>query len=186
MARWVGVAALGGGAGMTTWVASAGGFLLAVTWLLPVAAMVGAFCAVYLQFHCSRDDKTGGTVTARGSSSKDSPARSFAGFKFAPKFPGRALINSSKKLLISMKRGRREKEDEVKAHDRAAAMDEEDGGDFLWQRRILMGERCQPPDFAGVIIYDDKGNQLPEFPARSPKLNIFHPSLDQSDAVQQR
>ncbi|XP_002524397.2 uncharacterized protein LOC8269506 [Ricinus communis] len=38
----------------------------------------------------------------------------------------------------------------------------------LWQKSILMGEKCRPPEFSGVIYYDSHGNQLPEMP-RSPK-----------------
>ncbi|KAI0488938.1 hypothetical protein KFK09_028777 [Dendrobium nobile] len=30
----------------------------------------------------------------------------------------------------------------------------------LWQRRILMGERCQMPMFSGVILYDERGRLL--------------------------
>ena len=30
----------------------------------------------------------------------------------------------------------------------------------LWSRRILMGERCQPLDFAGAIHYDSFGRRL--------------------------
>ncbi|XP_020221002.1 uncharacterized protein LOC109803733 [Cajanus cajan] len=28
----------------------------------------------------------------------------------------------------------------------------------LWQKNILMGGKCQLPDFSGVIIYDSNGN----------------------------
>lgn len=31
----------------------------------------------------------------------------------------------------------------------------------VWQRTILMGERCQTPTFSGLILYDEKGNLLP-------------------------
>ncbi|KQJ94017.1 uncharacterized protein LOC104583974 [Brachypodium distachyon] len=30
----------------------------------------------------------------------------------------------------------------------------------VWQRGILMGEKCQLPDFSGVINYDPAGNML--------------------------
>jgi len=181
MARWLRIAALGGGAGTTTWLASAGGFLLAVICVLAVAAVVTASCAVHLHFHRKDDDKPRATA-----SPTDSQARGSSSFKFAPKFPGRVLVNSSRKLLISKKWARKEEEDdaELKAYDRAAM--EEGGGDSVWQRSIMMGERCQPPDFSGIILYDVKGNRLPQFPPCSPELNIFHASLDQSDGIQQR
>ncbi|KAJ3686095.1 hypothetical protein LUZ61_015259 [Rhynchospora tenuis] len=31
----------------------------------------------------------------------------------------------------------------------------------LWQRRILMGERCEMPRFSGLILYDERGFPLP-------------------------
>lgn len=40
----------------------------------------------------------------------------------------------------------------------------------VWQRSILMGERCRPPEFSGAIHYDSKGNRLAEPPPRSPRL----------------
>jgi hypothetical protein len=177
MARWLPVLSVGGGVG-------SGGFLLVVTCVLAVAAVVIVSCAIHLHFH-AKDDKTRGAAITRSASAADPPADGFHGFKCLPKYSGRALISSSRKQLISKKWWRNEEEDEVKAYDRAV-MEEEGGGDSLWQRTILMGEKCQPPDFSGAIIYDDKGNQLTEFPPRSPKLNIFHPSLEQPDAVQQR
>ncbi|CAN6195240.1 unnamed protein product [Urochloa humidicola] len=44
---------------------------------------------------------------------------------------------------------------------------EADGG--VWRKEILMGERCQPLDFSGVIYYDADGHRLPHPPPpRSP------------------
>ncbi|KAM3209607.1 hypothetical protein ACQJBY_063978 [Aegilops geniculata] len=46
---------------------------------------------------------------------------------------------------------------------------EEEGG--LWRKEILMGERCQPLEFSGVIYYDADGHRLaqpPRSPMRSP------------------
>ncbi|ONK81548.1 uncharacterized protein A4U43_C01F30390 [Asparagus officinalis] len=31
---------------------------------------------------------------------------------------------------------------------------------LLWQRRILMGERCEMPKFSGLILYDERGRPL--------------------------
>ncbi|KAE8773703.1 hypothetical protein D1007_54008 [Hordeum vulgare] len=50
-----------------------------------------------------------------------------------------------------------------------AAAEEEEGG--LWRKEILMGERCQPLEFSGVIYYDADGHRLtqpPRSPMRSP------------------
>jgi hypothetical protein len=45
--------------------------------------------------------------------------------------------------------------------------------DGVWRKEILMGERCQPLDFSGVIYYDAEGRRLeqpppPRSPLRSP------------------
>ena len=34
----------------------------------------------------------------------------------------------------------------------------EEASSSVWQRNILMGGKCQLPDFSGVIIYDSAGN----------------------------
>ncbi|CAM8973198.1 unnamed protein product [Rhodiola kirilowii] len=36
-----------------------------------------------------------------------------------------------------------------------------EGDATLWQRNILMGGKCQMPDFSGVILYDVTGNVVP-------------------------
>ncbi|XP_011008655.1 PREDICTED: uncharacterized protein LOC105113976 [Populus euphratica] len=54
----------------------------------------------------------------------------------------------------------------------------EEGG--LWQKSILMGEKCQPPEFSGVIFYDGHGNQLsqmPRSPRASPLPSISFPAV---------
>ncbi|KAE8694232.1 hypothetical protein F3Y22_tig00110785pilonHSYRG00069 [Hibiscus syriacus] len=48
---------------------------------------------------------------------------------------------------------------------------EEIGDGGVWQRGILMGDKCQPLDFSGVIYYDSKGNQVEELPFRSPRAS---------------
>ncbi|XVF09668.1 hypothetical protein REPUB_Repub07fG0114700 [Reevesia pubescens] len=50
-------------------------------------------------------------------------------------------------------------------------VEEEFGDGGVWQRSILMGDKCQPLDFSGVIYYDSKGNQLDELPIRSPRAS---------------
>ncbi|EOA38857.1 hypothetical protein CARUB_v10011210mg [Capsella rubella] len=51
-----------------------------------------------------------------------------------------------------------------------AAMEEEHG---LWQREILMGGKCEPLDFSGVIYYDCNGRLLNEVPPRSPRGTLL-------------
>lgn len=48
----------------------------------------------------------------------------------------------------------------------------EEGG--LWQKAILMGEKCQPLEFSGVIYYDPFGNQISEMPPRPPMASPLH------------
>ncbi|XXG74347.1 hypothetical protein AAC387_Pa07g3089 [Persea americana] len=43
------------------------------------------------------------------------------------------------------------------------------GAGGLWQRDILMGEKCQPLDFSGAIYYDNQGKRLTGLPPRSPR-----------------
>ncbi|KAL6848759.1 hypothetical protein ACP4OV_021342 [Aristida adscensionis] len=56
----------------------------------------------------------------------------------------------------------------------------------LWSRRILMGERCQPLDFAGAIHYDSFGRRLalPPTPRSASSLSCrSSDSFAVSDAV---
>ncbi|PKU80140.1 hypothetical protein MA16_Dca026536 [Dendrobium catenatum] len=43
----------------------------------------------------------------------------------------------------------------------------------LWQRRILMGERCQMPMFSGVILYDERGRLLRGNSAKAKQVTIL-------------
>lgn len=184
MARWVRVLALAGGeAGTTTWLASVGSFLLAVTCVLAMAVVVTASCAVHSQFRRSRDNKSStrsATPTEAFSKSSSRRACPTEAFKPVPMSPARALTNSSKGLSISEIREQSDQGNE--AYD-CGAKGEEGGGDSLWQRRILMGDRCQPPSFSGHIVYDHKGNRLSQLPPRSPKHYLFHPDRRASAAV---
>ena len=60
-----------------------------------------------------------------------------------------------------------------KARRRNKAAAEDAAGDGVWRKEIMMGERCQPLDFSGVIYYDAEGRRLaqpppPRSPMRSP------------------
>ncbi|TYH94756.1 hypothetical protein ES332_A12G061200v1 [Gossypium tomentosum] len=43
---------------------------------------------------------------------------------------------------------------------------EDEGGGYI---TIIMGERCRPLDFSGKILYDSKGNLLPEADHSAPR-----------------
>ncbi|GKV25104.1 hypothetical protein SLEP1_g34597 [Rubroshorea leprosula] len=53
--------------------------------------------------------------------------------------------------------------------------EEEFGDGGVWQREIMMGDKCQPLDFSGVIYYDSSGKRVAEIPARSPRTTSASP-----------
>ncbi|XP_076936902.1 uncharacterized protein LOC143604252 [Bidens hawaiensis] len=55
-------------------------------------------------------------------------------------------------------------------------VDEGFGEGGLWQREILRGVKCQPPEFSGVIYYDCDGRRVSEFTPRSPRSPRIAPS----------
>ncbi|KAE8662092.1 putative inactive tRNA-specific adenosine deaminase-like protein 3-like isoform X1 [Hibiscus syriacus] len=85
---------------------------------------------------------------------------------YSPKSPGpkQLLTTISNKAIMLVQR---------KKHGDGYGKDAEDdyGDGGVWQRSILMGDKCQPLDFSGVIYYDSKGNQLDELPMRSPRAS---------------
>ncbi|KAF3792345.1 hypothetical protein EJ110_NYTH00508 [Nymphaea thermarum] len=91
--------------------------------------------------------------------------------KFAPRSPlasPKALLATvSNKALPIFHAKKAAEQDKAKAGARAPSEDEE--ADGVWKRAILMGERCQPPDFSGAIYYDERGKRLPKFPPKSPR-----------------
>ncbi|KAL5560106.1 hypothetical protein UlMin_036317 [Ulmus minor] len=46
----------------------------------------------------------------------------------------------------------------VQAGNNVENVDVDEQGMSVWQKNILMGGKCQLPDFSGVIIYDGDGN----------------------------
>ncbi|KAM1242451.1 hypothetical protein ACFX2G_034802 [Malus domestica] len=52
-------------------------------------------------------------------------------------------------------------------YDASVDSDEQEE-DPVWQKNILMGGKCQLPDFSGVIIYDAEGNIVK--PDKTPRL----------------
>ncbi|KAM0945881.1 hypothetical protein DsansV1_C09g0088911 [Dioscorea sansibarensis] len=55
--------------------------------------------------------------------------------------------------------------------------EDEDDDTNVWRKTILMGEKCKPLDFSGVIYYDSEGRQLSEFPASRSPLRSPLPSF---------
>lgn len=58
-----------------------------------------------------------------------------------------------------------------KKNNKKNAREGSDGEEGVWQKAILMGDKCEPLDFSGVIYYDIKGEQLNEIPMRSPRAS---------------
>ncbi|KAK3230235.1 hypothetical protein Dsin_002116 [Dipteronia sinensis] len=48
--------------------------------------------------------------------------------------------------------------------------EQEQQGVSVWQKNILMGGKCQLPDFSGVIIYDAEGNVVTPAKTTQPLL----------------
>ncbi|OAY54483.1 uncharacterized protein LOC110610789 [Manihot esculenta] len=44
----------------------------------------------------------------------------------------------------------------------------------VWQRPILMGEKCELPRFSGLILYDERGRLLHHSLASAHKENLHH------------
>ncbi|GAV77482.1 hypothetical protein CFOL_v3_20953, partial [Cephalotus follicularis] len=77
-------------------------------------------------------------------------------------------IGNKKIPFIYKKKGYSNYEDEAEIGPKEEGKFEEDG---LWQKAILMGEKCSPLEFSGAIHYDNNGNQLLEPPPRSPRAS---------------
>ncbi|XP_055832608.1 uncharacterized protein LOC129901450 [Solanum dulcamara] len=59
----------------------------------------------------------------------------------------------------------------IKAKNKEVENGEDFGDGGLWQKEILMGDKCQPLDFSGVIYYDRNGKRLSEVPVKSPRAS---------------
>ncbi|KAJ6749258.1 hypothetical protein OIU79_030202 [Salix purpurea] len=81
--------------------------------------------------------------------------------------PKQLLTQISNKAITVMRR--RRKVDQENADVQLGPDEFGDGG--VWQKDILMGDKCQPLDFSGVIYYDRRGKQLDEVPVKSPRAS---------------
>ena len=102
------------------------------------------------------------TVSKSFENSSSSSSNDTFSSNIPPKSPARQLLtNISNKALPFIYGNKKNCEEDEEGFG--------DGG--LWQRSILMGEKCQPPEFSGVIYYDIDGKRLPELPPRSPRAS---------------
>ncbi|KAJ6672578.1 F2P16.13 PROTEIN-RELATED [Salix viminalis] len=81
--------------------------------------------------------------------------------------PKQLLTQISNKAITVMRR--RRKVDQENGDVQLGPDEFGDGG--VWQKDILMGDKCQPLDFSGVIYYDRRGKQLDEVPVKSPRAS---------------
>lgn len=81
-----------------------------------------------------------------------------------PKKTLKTISQSAMGFVQMKKTGRRDERPE-------AAEEEEWGHGGVWQRGILMGDKCQPLDYSGAIYYDSNGNKMNEPPLRSPRAS---------------
>ncbi|RDX62109.1 hypothetical protein CR513_59592, partial [Mucuna pruriens] len=78
--------------------------------------------------------------------------------------PNKLLSNISSKALIPFGHNN-------KKNKRGVEESEGWGNGGVWQKEILMGGKCEPLDFSGVIYYDGNGKQLSQIPLRSPRAS---------------
>lgn len=92
--------------------------------------------------------------------------------RIAPKLPlvrsKQLLTNISNKAIpfLNKKKGSEDSDGGGRAEDK-----DRFGNGGVWQKSILMGDKCQPLDFSGVIYYDSSGDRLHELPIRSPRAS---------------
>ena len=102
---------------------------------------------------------------------RDGIAASFSSRAIVP-FLGGGGSGSVKKPLSSSSSSSSSSKSKRRRRKASSAAKEE-AGDGVWRKEIMMGERCQPLDFSGVIYYDADGRRLaqappPRSPLRSP------------------
>ncbi|CAK9330013.1 unnamed protein product [Citrullus colocynthis] len=119
------------------------------TGLLRSVTALATFCA-----------KTAALVTKK---LKLSPRSPFP----CPKKMLKTIGQSATSLIQKKKTGRLEEEEDEEEEEE----EEEWGQGGVWQRGILMGDKCQPLDFPGAIYYDSNGNKMNEPPLRSPRAS---------------
>ncbi|XP_035541698.1 uncharacterized protein LOC108994579 [Juglans regia] len=107
----------------------------------------------------SRKIKAKATRTIRATQKKDPSSPTFASRQ------KQLLLTLSNKAVGFMHRKR------IGNHAGARTEPEEWSDRGVWQKAILMGDKCEPLDFSGVIYYDSNGNQVSGVPVRSARAS---------------
>ncbi|MED6195387.1 hypothetical protein PIB30_037401 [Stylosanthes scabra] len=80
--------------------------------------------------------------------------------------PAAALVSRPKKLISNLSN---KTLSFIQKKNNKSGEEWGDGG--VWQKAILMGDKCEPLDFSGVIYYDSNGKQVSGIPVRSPRAS---------------
>ncbi|AEE76117.1 hypothetical protein AtNW77_Chr3g0176901 [Arabidopsis thaliana] len=99
-----------------------------------------------------------------------SPARTFSPMRVRPKELYTTLSNKAMTMVGRKNKAYDGGPTKKTAVEMVMEEDEEEYG--VWQREILMGGKCEPLDYSGVIYYDCSGHQLKQVPPRSPRASL--------------
>ncbi|KAL0463644.1 UNVERIFIED_CONTAM: hypothetical protein Slati_0252000 [Sesamum latifolium] len=125
----------------------------------PIPLAIGLFVSVSLLVGlCAKHARQVHRKYASSSKTSDHPNAA----KSPLPSPKQLITTLSNKAMIHAK----------KSSESGVGRNDQESG--LWQKAILMGERCQPPEFSGVIYYDYSGNRIPEMP-KSPRATSMAP-----------
>ncbi|KAJ7525516.1 hypothetical protein O6H91_17G054300 [Diphasiastrum complanatum] len=147
-----------------------------------MVVVIIAFCAILMILGlCARDSSISietNKVTNRESDGDESPSSGSANCK-SQKTAASRLQSSGSKLLSLIKSRSTHNDrklsnscDQLRELEEAYSNQGQEEACWsgpLWRRTILMGEKCEPPEFSGLILYDNNGNRIPEFPAKLSK-----------------
>ena len=158
-----------------------GSMPLAIGLFFSVMALVALLCAKHsrrARKDYEDDDESNESFMPKKSSPLKSPSMkpvksiSNKANQFKTNSPKSPLLSSKKIVtIISNKANTFMYKKKGGGHDFRDDEGEGEGG--LWQKSILMGDKCRPPAFSGVIHYDSFGNMLSEPPPRSPRVGPF-------------
>ncbi|GER31922.1 DHFS-FPGS homolog B [Striga asiatica] len=133
----------------------------------PAALAIGLFVsATLLVGLCAKHARK--VPKKQGSGTKDPNA------PLPIKSPKQLIATISHKAMMVNSKKKSEREVGVGGKVNSTNSDGEDEENGVWQKAILMGEKCQPPEFSGVIYYDYCGNRISEMP-KSPRATSMSP-----------
>ncbi|KAL9246217.1 hypothetical protein vseg_019780 [Gypsophila vaccaria] len=113
------------------------------------------------------DDDNNDLYDTKSTSSNDVQSNNTRVPKSALSTPKRLLSTLSNLSLKSNKKNSDRNENEDMTEEAKDTFNDEGG---LWRKNILMGEKCQPLEYSGVIYYDNNGNRTADIP-RSPRIS---------------